>query len=59
MVLFPVALAGVARSPSRVSSFVLFGPEFEFGRCAVSFGPAGPKPKIIREILFPNGVLAC
>ena len=35
------------------------GPEFEFGRCAVSFGPAGPEPKIIREILFPNGVLAC
>ena len=25
----------------------------------VSFGPAGPEPKIIREIPFPNGVLAC
>ena len=25
------------------------GPEFELGRCAVSFGPAGPEPKILRD----------
>ena len=50
-------VAAAARTDA--SAVLVIRPQFEFGRCAVSFGPVGPVPKSIREILFPNGVLAC